>query len=120
MIKLDNCQHCCGEAKVIGGFHNNDPVVAYHRYRIICDVCGMGTLFHLTLEDAAAVWNRRAPDPQVMQAVIKAVVEGIERACENNPLRIGDMWSQGWQYHLGETREYLSPHLEALKGLIDD
>ena len=68
---------------------------------------------------AAKAWNDR-PLGNHQQAAIKAAVEAIENALDETvELSVND-WIAGWTRHLGSVRLDLSPHLEALKGLIDD
>jgi hypothetical protein len=125
MIKLDNCRWCGSDAKMETetSHLSKDPKPMYTvrcTSQYICsDLCYQCTSWHRSEKLAARAWNDR-PISKHQQDIIKAAMKAIEKACENNPLRVGDTWSQGWVYHLRETREYLSPHLEALKGLIDD
>lgn len=125
MINLDNCRWCGSDAKMETetSHLSKDPKPMYTvrcTSQYICSyLCYQCTSWHRSEKLAARAWNDR-PISKHQQAVIKAAVKAIEKACENNPLLPDDIWTQGFVRHLKETQEYLAPHLEALKGLIDD
>ena len=114
MIELKGCPFCgCPPTVEDGDFDYIGNLQQIH-----CVECGLLSQWVASPEQAAKSWNNRHPDEH-QQAVIKAAVEAIENALnETVELSVND-WIEGLARHLGSVRGDLSPHLKALKGLID-
>jgi len=147
-INLDKCRKCGGKASVC--YPNGIHMTQNYRRRIECSMCRTGTLWHPTLEDAAAIWNSaerwdkygdkegscviECTLPISTQQIIKAAVKAIEDInCEFVSTKTDPYWAlfikgEYCSHDRGTTVEvcslciveHLIPHLEALKGLIDD
>lgn len=61
MSELKPCPCCGSTARPVGSRSGINP--HWKLCRVICDRCGLTTANHLTPEEAAAAWNRRAPAP---------------------------------------------------------
>ena len=65
MTKLKPCPFCGSEAIVFDGFPFN--------YYIKCKTCGVQSDDRANRDSAAKVWNKRTPDPQLVEALEKIV-----------------------------------------------
>jgi hypothetical protein len=129
MIELKGCPFCGGKGS-LGLFRAHDK----KQWRINCVdyalKCGAKTSWFDTIDEAVTAWNNRdnrdnrAPDPY-QQDIIKAAVKAIEDVVEDEVPRVISL--EGYCFHEVDEQEachycveeYLAPHLEALKGLID-
>lgn len=85
--KLKPCPFCGGEARVVAadGFHEYWSVRCFGED----EQCTAEIGFHNTEEDVVAAWNRRAPSPDMREAVearYQARVHDWMMACFNNEI----------------------------------
>ena len=147
MIELKGCPFCGGKGS-LGLFRAHDKKQWRINCVDYALKCGAKTSWFDTIDEAVTAWNNRdnrdnrAPDPY-QQDIIKAAVKAIEdveepdqypcptwrnidyrkddgdpvdrETYERCPHMIKDWDSCQWCIV-----DHLSPHLEALKGLIDD
>ena len=139
MIELDNCRWCGSDAKMETetSHLSKDPKPMYTvrcTSQYICsDLCYQCTSWYRSEKLAAKAWNAR-PISKHQQDIIKAAVKAMEDVnCEFVSTKTDPYWAlfikgEYCSHDRGTTVEvcglcivdHLAPHLEALKGLIDD